>query len=60
MKVGDLVRNARHPEAGIGIVTFVYDEEGALVTYAMAVFPAIGKGPQMISAETEVISERQD
>jgi hypothetical protein len=61
MSVGDLVRNVRHPHAGIGIVTFVYDEEGALVTYAMAVFPAIGKGPQMIYGdEAEVISERQD
>ena len=58
MQVGDLVRNVRHPQAGIGVVVFVYDEEGALVTYAMAVFPSQGSGAQMIYAdEAEVISE---
>ncbi len=58
MQVGDIVRNIRHPHAGIGIVTFVYDEEGALVTYAMAVFPNLGKGPQMVYPdEAEVINE---
>jgi len=61
MKVGDLVRNIRHPQAGIGIVVEVssgrvpYEED---VEYAIAVFPSCDVAQNIIySDEAEVISE---
>jgi hypothetical protein len=52
MKVGDLVKDIYHPQAGIGIVTAV----GANKDYLIAVFPV--HGPTVVYAdEWEVISE---
>ena len=57
MSVGDLVRNIRHPHAGIGVVINVTTiEKGG---YAIAIFGIHGE--QIVYAdEAEVISERQD
>ena len=56
MSVGDLVRNIRHPHAGIGVVIMVFEN-----AYAIAVFPDCRDSEQVIYPdEAEVISERQD
>jgi len=59
MKVGDLVRNKRHPQAGIGIVVETSAmEEGyrGRWSFAIAFFPNIGK--QVIyEDEAEMINE---
>ncbi len=55
MKVGDLIRNKRHPQAGIGIVV----EVGApikLPDYVIAVWPDHGE-EVAYADEIEVISE---
>ena len=52
MKVGDLVKDIYHPQAGIGIVT----EVGAHEDYLIAIFPV--HGPTVVYAdEWEVGSE---
>ena len=61
MKVGDIIRNIRHPQAGIGIVVEVSSgrvpyEEG--IEYAIAVFPSCDVAQNIIYPdEVEVISE---
>ena len=51
MKIGDMVRNIRHPQAGLGIVIMIFGH-----AYAVAVFPNHGK--QIIYPdEAEVLSE---
>ena len=55
MKVGDLIRNKRHPQAGLGIVV----EVGApvkLPDYVIAVWPDHGE-EVAYADEIEVISE---
>jgi len=52
MKLGDLIRNMRHPQAGFGLVV----EVGAHGDYVIAFFPDCGL--QVAYAdEIEVISE---
>ena len=66
MKVGDMVRNIRHPQAGIGIVTQVdlstswnLQRSGPTeVVFAIAVFPDCNDSEQIIYPdEAEVLSE---
>ena len=52
MKVGNLVKNIRHPQAGIGIVI----EVGSQEDYIIAMFPVHGL-TVVYADEWEVISE---
>jgi|TARA_Y100000296_G_scaffold41600_1_gene47932 hypothetical protein len=61
MQVGDLVRNKRHPQAGVGVVVEVssgrvpYEED---IEYAIAVFPSCDVAQNIIYPdEVEVVSE---
>ena len=58
MKVGDLIRNMNHPQAGIGIVIEVGAPRAA-PDYVIAVFPE--HGSQIAYAdEIETVSELSD
>ena len=52
MKIGSLIRNIRHPQAGIGIVIHI----GAQSDYVIAVWPKCGE-EVAYADEIEVISE---
>ncbi len=58
MKVGDLVRNKRHPHAGVGIIIKVLVPRGGLFGdgCALAFFPEYGN-QTIYGDEAEVVNE---
>jgi hypothetical protein len=66
MNIGDMVRNTRHPNAGIGIVIKVDQSETwnlsasgpTTINFAIAVFPDLTDSEQIIYPdEVEIINE---
>ena len=58
MKVGDLVRNNRHPQAGTGIVVEMLSEHAEVLTLDAGAIALFEHGQEIIyHDEAEVISE---